>query len=117
MIIKIKNLRLKTIIGVYEWEESFDREIIVNVIIETDHNSSMQSDNVKDVIDYDVIVNKIKNFIDTNRCQLIEKMVGEILTLIMQDKRINKCTLEIDKLKVYDFVDSCSVTETRLNSN
>lgn len=115
MIIKIKNLRLKTIIGVYKWEENFDREIIVNAIIETNHVQSMQSDNVKDAIDYDVIVNKIKNFVENSRCKLIEKMVGEILNLIMEDKRITKCTLEIDKLKVYDFVDSFSVAQTREN--
>jgi dihydroneopterin aldolase len=113
MIIKIKNLRLKTVIGVYGWENSFNREIVVNAEIKTNHIDSMTSDKVEDTIDYDSIVNKIKHFVENNHCKLIEKMVGEILTLIMQDKRICSCTLEIDKLKVYDFVDSFSITETR----
>jgi dihydroneopterin aldolase len=114
MIIKVKNLKLATAIGVYKWEETYQRTLIFNVEIETDFTDGMKSDNLKDAIDYDVIVNQIKHFVQNNRCQLIERMVGDLLDLIMQDERIKRCTLEVDKLKVYDFVDSFSVTQTRL---
>lgn len=113
MIIKIKNLRLKTIVGVYEWEQNYLRDIIINLRIETDNNASMQSDQLSDTIDYDVIIAKIKNFAENNRCQLIEKMVGSILDEIMQDSRIKKCRLEIDKVGVYEELDSLSVTQIR----
>ena len=117
MIIKVKNLKLNTNIGVYDWEKTHSRTLIFNVIIETDFIEGIKSDNLKDIIDYDVIVNHIKNFVENNRCQLIEKMVGEILNIIMQDKRIKRCDLEVDKLKVVDFVDSFSITQTRFNSD
>ena len=113
MIIRIKNLRLTTTIGVYKWEETHQRTLIFNVEIETDFIDGMKSDNLKDAIDYDVVVNQIKNFVENNHCQLIEKMVGDLLDLIMQDKRIKRCTLEVDKTKVYDFVDSFSVIQSR----
>ncbi len=116
MIIKIKNLKLATTIGVYEWEETYQRTLVFNVEIETDFTEGMKSDNLKDAIDYDIIVNQIKDFAQNNHCQLIEKMVGELLDSIMKDKRIKRCTLEVDKPKVYDFVDSFSVTQTRFNS-
>jgi len=115
MIIKIKNLKLETTIGVYKWEETYQRTLVFNVEIETDFTEGMKSDNLKDAIDYDIIVNQIKSFAQNNHYQLIEKMVGEILDSIMKDKRIKRCTLEVDKPKVYDFVDSFSVTQTRFN--
>ncbi len=115
MIIKIKNLKIATTIGVYKWEETYQRTLVFNVEIETDFTDGMKSDNLKDAIDYDIIVNHIKNFVENHHCQLIEKMVDELLNLIMQDKRISRCTLEVDKPKVYDFVDSFSVTQTRFN--
>jgi dihydroneopterin aldolase len=114
MIIKIKNLKIATTIGVYKWEETHQRTLIFNVEIETDLIDGMKSDDLKDSIDYDIVVNQIKHFVENHHCQLIEKMVGELLDLIMQDKRIKRCTLEVDKTKVYDFVDSFSVTQTRL---
>lgn len=113
MIIKIKNLRIDTFIGVYEWEKDFKRTLIFNAQIETDHEDSMKSDDLKDTIDYDKITNQIKEFAQNNHYKLIEKLTDEVLDLIMQDDRIKSCTLEVDKLKVYDFVDSYSIVKNK----
>jgi FolB domain-containing protein len=114
MIVKIKNLRIDTILGVYKWEENHQRTLLFNVEIESDCKNAFVTDNIEDTIDYDHITNQIRDYVVNNRCRLIEKMVSQILDLIMQDERISKCTLEVDKLKVYDFVDSFSVTQTRI---
>jgi 7,8-dihydroneopterin aldolase/epimerase/oxygenase len=113
MIIKIKNLRLKTILGIYEWEKTIQREIVVNAEIETDNNLSMRSDDIKDAIDYDEIVTKIKKTVLEKRYKLIEKMVYDIMNLIMEDKRIKNCRLEIDKIGAVEGLDSFSVTDFR----
>lgn len=113
MIIRIKNLRINTILGVYEWEKDISRTLLFNVEIETDHENAMKSDDLKDTIDYDQITNQIKDFIQNNRYKLIEKIASEVIDLIMKDSRIKRCTLEVDKLKVYDFVDSYSIIKTK----
>lgn len=110
MLIRIKNLKLKTIIGVYDWEKKIDREIIINAEIETDHIDSLNSDKLSDTIDYDHIINSIKDLIEKNRFKLIEKMSGEIIKKIMQDQRVKRCKLEIDKVGVVAGVESCSIT-------
>lgn len=110
MLIKIKNLRLKTILGIHAWEENVDREIIINAEIETKHLNSHFSDDINDTIDYDIIVTKIKNLIQSKRFKLIEKMVAEIVDAIMEDKRIFRCKVEVDKVGVIEGVDSFSIT-------
>lgn len=110
MLIKIKNLRLKTILGVYDWEENIDREIIINAEIQTDLIDSLKSDDIADTIDYDSIIATIKNLITKKRFKLIEKMAAELINEIMQDQRIKRCKLEIDKVGVVEGVDSFSVT-------
>jgi D-erythro-7,8-dihydroneopterin triphosphate epimerase len=117
MIIKIKNLRIDTFIGVYNWESLHQRTLLFNVEIETDFEDSLTSDNINDTVDYDHITKQIQDYVMQNRHSLIEKMVDQILDLIMQDQRIKRCILEVDKLKVYEFVDSFSVTQTRIRSN
>ncbi len=113
MIIRIKNLTLVTNIGIYQWEKNYPRTLVFNAEIETSFDDKNKSDDIKNVIDYDAIIEKIKNFVESNYCQLIERMAEEILEIIMQDKRIERCTLEIDKCKLYDFLDSCSITKTK----
>jgi dihydroneopterin aldolase len=110
MLIKVKNLRLKTILGVYAWEDFIDREIIINAEIETNHLDSLASDNIADTIDYDEIISKIKNLLQSQRFKLIEKMAAEIMKKIMEDKRIVRCKLEVDKVGVIAGVDSFSIT-------
>ncbi len=110
MLLKIKNLRLKTAIGVYDWEKNFDREIIINLEIETDFLSALQSDKLEDAIDYNEIAQKVKKFIHENKFNLIEKMAQSLLAEVMSDFRIKKCKLEIDKVGAIDFVDSASIT-------
>ncbi len=113
MIIKIKNLKIDTTLGVYDWEKNHQRTLLFNAEIHSNCQKAIVSDDIKDTIDYDQITNQIRDYVANNHCCLIEKMVGQILDLIMQDQRISSCTLEVDKLKVYDFVDSFSVTQTR----
>jgi FolB domain-containing protein len=109
MILKIKNLKLKTILGVHQWEGKIDREIIINAKIETNHLKSLESDEISDSIDYDLIVSKIKNLIATSRFKLVEKMAQQVMNEILQDKRITKCKLEIDKVGAVEGLESFSV--------
>ncbi|MFT6077752.1 MAG: dihydroneopterin aldolase [Myxococcota bacterium] len=113
MIIKIKNLRVETSLGIYEWEKTHPRTLVFNAQMEGNFDKSIISDKIEDTLDYDKITNQILDYTKNNYCHLIEKMVGEILDLIMQDHRISKATLEIDKVGVYDFVDSFSITQTK----
>jgi len=110
MLIKIKNLKLLTNLGVYTWEKTFNREIIINAEIETDFAQSLESDDIADTIDYDTITTKIKNLVAQNQFKLIEKLAQQIMNEIMEDSRIKRCKLEIDKVGVVEFVESFSVT-------
>ncbi len=109
MLIRIKNLKVKTIIGIYKFEEKIQRQLIFNAELEIKKSKAPQSDKIKDTVDYDDIIKIIKN-IAKKRFSLIEKMAEEITKEIMKNKIIWRCKLEIDKTKLYDDVDSCSVT-------
>lgn len=110
MLIKIKNLRLQTIIGVYDWEKKSHRELIINVEVETKNTKSTTSDKLSDAIDYAELTTKIKDLVLKSRYNLIEKLAAEVIKKIMQDSRIKRCKVEIDKMKTVEEVESFSVT-------
>lgn len=110
MKIKIKDFKLKTNLGIYDWEKNFEREIIINLEIEINDSKSVISDNIADTVDYELIYNQIKQLISSKKYNLIEKMAQEILDLIMLDRRIHKCKIEIDKMNIFDEVRSCAVS-------
>jgi dihydroneopterin aldolase len=109
--IKIKNLRLKTIIGVYNWEQKIDRDININASFETDDKPT-QSDELEDTIDYDKIVNSIKFIVENSKFKLVEGMLGAIIREITINPRIKKCFLEIEKIGAVKDLESFSVSTT-----
>jgi len=97
MIIKIKELKTKTIIGVFDWEKNQEREVIISLELEVDNNCGSDSDNIADTIDYDTLSKKIIEETAKSRFNLIEKLAKHLIDIIMQDKRIKHARIEIDK--------------------
>jgi dihydroneopterin aldolase len=109
MIIRIKNFKFKTTIGIHSWEKNIQREMILNVEIETDFNNARTSDFIGDTIDYDKIINDIKILISQQKFNLVEKMAEEIFQLIVRNKMVKNCKLELEKLGAIDGLESFSV--------
>lgn len=109
MIIKIKNLRLKPIIGVYKHERMMPQEIIINLILEYDATKAVKSDDLNDALDYDIIRAQIEELVDDTQFRLIERMADHILSAIMtHHKAIKHATVEIDKPSALKQADSVS---------
>jgi FolB domain-containing protein len=117
MLIRVKNLTLHTNLGIHDWEQNFNRKIVINAEIESDFNLSLESDDINDTINYEIITTNIKNLIETKRFNLIEKMTQEIMNVIMSDQRIKRCKLEVDKVGVIDSVESFSIVIEKTRQN
>lgn len=112
MIINIENLRLRTIIGIYDWEKENKQDVIINISIEFDGSDAGISDNIEDTINYKSITKEIINYVENSKFNLIEKLVTDIGEIIMKDKRILMSTTTVDKPGALRFTDSVSVTNT-----
>ena len=113
MIIRIKDLRLRTIIGFKEWEREKSQDITINLMIETDDIRAVQTDEVRDAIDYKVITKRIIKEVEATDFKLLERLAGFVLDLILEDERIERATVEIDKPHALRFARSASVELTR----
>lgn len=113
MIIKIKNLRLQPIIGVYKHERITKQELLVNIEIEYDAKSAIASDNLADALDYDLIKAQIIALADDSRFHLIERMADQVMAILMTDDRIERATVEIDKPEAIQEAESVSFTITK----
>ena len=113
--IYIKNLRLRTIIGIEDFERNNKQDIIVNAEIEVDAEPAAQSDNIEDAFNYKIITKKIIEFVENSDYFLLEKLVDQILQLIMTEKIVQSATVEIDKPNALRFADSVSVKISKKN--
>ena len=110
MIIKIKNLRVKALIGVYDFERTGKRELVLNVEITTNAYKK-GSDNLADTLDYDNAITKmLVAEIENTKYQLIEKLADHLLEKLKIVNGVQHVKLEIEKPSCMENVESVSVT-------
>jgi FolB domain-containing protein len=109
MIIRVRNLRLRVIVGVNDWEQLSPREVVANIEMEFDGTKAAESDNVADTPDYSAICRRIIEKIEPQRFALLEKLASQILRIVLEDRRIRRATVELDKPGALHFADSVAV--------
>jgi len=115
-IISITNLKLRTIIGINDWEREKKQDIIINITIEFDAARSIQSDNIKDTIDYKKLTKRIIKDVEASQLFLLERLCQMVLDIVMEEKGVQGATVQIDKPGALRFCDSVSV-ELKKRSN
>ena len=108
MIISVKNLRVSSILGVYEEERRTERDIIINVRVEYDASAALKSDALEDALDYKLIRDRIVNFVTGTQFKLLEKLADGILQVLAEDERVRKIHLEVDKPHALRLAESVS---------
>jgi D-erythro-7,8-dihydroneopterin triphosphate epimerase len=109
MIIRVKNLRLRAIIGVNPWERTEKQSVIVNAELEFDGTSASQSDDLNDTIDYRVISKNLIDHVENSQYQTIEALAGNLLKIVMSESRVTRARVEVDKPNAIISADSTSV--------
>ena len=109
MWIHIKNLRLRTIIGLNDWERSNKQDVVINVKIEFDGSHVCQSDNIEDTVNYRSVSKRIIAEVEETKFKMLEKLAHHALSVVMADPRVAYACVEVDKPRSLRFADSVSV--------
>lgn len=108
--IRIKNLRLRTFIGINEDEIKKKQDVIVNVIIRYRAENATDSDNMDDALNYKTITKRIIDLVENNRFYLLEKLTADVLAIAAEHAWVEFAEVEIDKPHALRFADSVSLS-------
>ena len=109
MQIHIKNLRLRAIIGIFDWERTHKQDVIINARIDFDGRQVSENDRIESTVDYKMLSKRIISFVEESEFFLLEKLADRILQLIMDDPKVDRAVVEVDKPQALRFADSVSV--------
>lgn len=108
MIICVKNLRVSSILGVYEEERRAERDIVINIQVEYDAQTALETDGLEDALDYKLIRDRIVRFVEGTQFKLLEKLADGIVQELSKDQRIQSLHLEVDKPHALRLAESVS---------
>jgi D-erythro-7,8-dihydroneopterin triphosphate epimerase len=108
--IKVKNLLLRTYIGFNPDEQVNMQDVVINFEIETDvSNKALAEDDPDDILDYKSITKKVIQLVQEGKFNLLEVLTRKILDLIMENRKVRRAKVEVDKPHALRFAESVSI--------
>lgn len=95
--IRIRGLKIETIVGVYGWERRVRQSLELDVELDVDLGPAGASDRVADTIDYKTLSGRIRDHLSASRYHLIETLAADAVEICLADPRAAKATVTVHK--------------------
>jgi dihydroneopterin aldolase len=84
-IIFLSDLRVQTVIGIWDWERAIKQTVGIDLEMATDIRKAAASDSIEDTLDYKSVAKRIIEFVEQSSFQLVETMAEQIAGIIMDE--------------------------------
>ena len=95
--IEIKDLLLRTIIGINDEERRNKQDVLINITLNADTRAAGLSDDIADAVNYRTITKRIIHLVEGSQFFLVEKMAAEIAALCLADLHVERVTVRVEK--------------------
>lgn len=109
----IRDLLLRTIIGVNDEERNNRQDVIVNIVLHADTRAAGRSDNIDDAVNYRTVTKRVIELVEGSQYFLVEKMAEEIAACCLSDERVQRVEVSVEKPMALRFARSVGVSIER----
>lgn len=97
-IIYLHELKVETLIGVYEWEKRVPQTLQLDLEIGLPNSRACQSDDIADALDYADIAAHIQGVLNSRHFSLLEALAEHIAQILLNDFRAPWVRVSVAKL-------------------
>ncbi len=108
--IRIKDLRLRTYIGINEDEILNKQDVLINLTVFYKAVDAVRDNDIDNALNYRTITKAVIAHVEGNRFSLLERLTQEILDLVMSRPSAEYAEVEVDKPHALRFAESVSIT-------
>ncbi len=108
--IRVKDLSLRTFIGINEDEILNKQDVLINLTILYSAQDAVRDNDIDHALNYRTITKAIIAYVEGNRFALLERMTQELLDLVMANQSVLYAEVEVDKPHALRFAESVSIT-------
>jgi dihydroneopterin aldolase/D-erythro-7,8-dihydroneopterin triphosphate epimerase len=111
--IQIQDLHLRTIIGINEEERRDRQDVLINLVLYTNTRAAGRSDDINDAVNYRTLTKRIVRLVGSGQFYLVEKLAAEIAAICLQESRVERVSVTVEKPGALRFARSVGVTIER----
>lgn len=96
-IVYLRDLRVETIIGIFDWERTTRQVVGIDLEMAADVARAAASDSIEDALDYKAISKRLIDYVGASSFRLIETLAEEIARIVREDFGVSWVRVTVSK--------------------
>ena len=113
----IKDLILKLKLGYYDFEKDQSQKVKFTLEVNYEDKKPSNDKDIKSIVNYAKIVKLVKKLVNNKHYNFLETLAEDVFDELFKDKRIDKITLQIEKLEIIKDCSSVGIQISKKRSH
>ncbi len=93
----IRDLRVDTVIGIFDWERRIRQTISLDLELATDIRKAAASDRIEDTLNYKAVAKRLIAFVEASEFQLVETLAERCAEIVREEFGVPWLRLTVNK--------------------
>jgi len=93
----IEDLRIETVIGIYDWERKIRQVVALDLEMAFDNRRPAASDRIDDTLNYKAVSKRLIAFVEASSCQLVETLAERCAQIVLDEFDVPWLRLRLSK--------------------
>ncbi|MBF0470051.1 MAG: dihydroneopterin aldolase [Gammaproteobacteria bacterium] len=96
-IIYLNDLRIETIIGIYDWEREVKQVVTLDLEMAGDVARAAKQDAIEDTINYKEVAKRLLEYVGASQFQLVETLAERVAAIILDEFGVPWVRVRVNK--------------------
>jgi dihydroneopterin aldolase len=96
-IVFIEDLRIETVIGIYDWERKIKQVVALDLEMSFDNRRPAASDRIEDTLDYKAVSKRLIAFVESSHFELVETLAERCAEIVQHEFGVVWLRLKLSK--------------------
>ncbi len=97
VILYIHDLRIESVIGIYDWERKVKQTVVLDIEMAGDCRKAAQNDDVEDTLNYKSVAKRLIELVGSSECQLVETLAERCAAVVLEEFQVPWVKLRVNK--------------------
>ena len=93
----LHDMKVETIVGIWEWERKIRQTVSIDLEMGADIRNAAASDSIVDTLDYKLIAKRVRHLVADSSFQLVETLAEKIAEVVLSDFEVPWVEVRVNK--------------------
>ena len=93
----LSDLRVETVIGIWEWERKIRQTVSIDLEMGADIRRAAETDSIDDTLNYKAVAKRIQQFVSDSDFQLVETLAEQVAGIVLGEFDVPWVSVRINK--------------------